>query len=75
MTPYFRDEDVPEPMCEGSFSELNWEGAWNDPARPKEIVCPVCGVKLTPEYEEYAIDQKQGIFFISMPMHYPGDPS
>lgn len=71
MSPYFRDEDLPEPACEGSYLALDWEGAWDDPARPKEIVCPTCGVKLTPDYEEYAT--KKGIFFISMPIHYFGE--
>jgi hypothetical protein len=33
----------------------------------------VCGVKLTPDCEEYAVDSKQGLFFISMPMHYAGE--
>jgi len=51
MSPYLREEDVPEHACEGSFIELNWQGTWDDPTRPKEIVCPACGVKLTPEYE------------------------
>jgi hypothetical protein len=72
MSPYFREKDIPEPMCEGSYLELNWEGAWDDPARPKEIVCPVCGVKLTPDCVEYAGDDKS-ICFISMPHHYPGE--
>jgi hypothetical protein len=72
MSPYFRYEDIPEPACEGSFVELDWEGAWNDPARPKEIICPVCRVKLTPDCEEYVIESKKGVFFITMPIHYPG---
>ena len=69
MSPYFREEDVPEPMCEGSFVELNWKGSWNDPARPKEIVCSVCGVKLKPDFEE----DEPGVFFMYMPHHYPGE--
>lgn len=73
MSPYFRDEDIPEPACEGSFVELNWEGAWDDPTRPKVIVCPVCGVELTPEYEAYELGEKKDIFFIAMPVHYPGE--
>jgi hypothetical protein len=71
MSPYFHPEDVPEPACEGSYLELDWEGAWDDPARPKEIVCPICGVKLIPDCEEYALSEKKGICYISMPMHYP----
>jgi hypothetical protein len=55
MPPYFRDEDIPEPMCEGSYRDLNWEGKWDDPTRPKEITCPVCGVTLKPDFEEYEI--------------------
>lgn len=73
MAPYFRDEDIPEPVCEGSFHDLNWEGKWDDPTRRKEIVCPVCGVTLKPDYEEYEIDEKKGLFFAWMPSHYPGE--
>jgi hypothetical protein len=72
MPPYLREEDIPEPACEGSFVELNWQGTWDDPTRPKEIVCRICGAKLTPEYEQYESDGKKGIFFIAMPIHYPG---
>jgi len=73
MSPYFRQEDVPETACEGSFIELDWEGAWDDPARPKEIICPVCGVKLKPVCEEYATETMKGIFFVTMPVHYSGE--
>jgi hypothetical protein len=71
MSPYFRDEDIPEPACEGSFVAFNWEGAWDDPARPKEFVCPVCGVTLRLEYEQYEIDEKKGLVFACVPVHYP----
>ena len=72
MCPYFREEDVPEPVCEGSFANFGWEGAWND--RPKEeVVCPVCGVKLNPDFEAYETETKKGLFFMSLPSHYPGE--
>jgi hypothetical protein len=73
MPPYFSPDDVPAPFCEGSFLQLTWEGAWDDPARPQEIVCPTCGLTLIPECEEYGSEEKKGLFFISMPTHYPGE--
>ena len=39
MCPYFREEDVPEPVCEGSFANFGWEGAWDD--RPKSATAPL----------------------------------
>jgi hypothetical protein len=64
---------VPEPVCGGSFVELDREGARDDPTRPKEIVCPICGIKMMPDYEEYELNEKKGVFFVSVPMHYPGE--
>lgn len=71
--PYFREEDIPEPMCGGSCRDVGWEGHWNDLSKPQEIVCPDCGIAMKPAFNEYSIESKKDIFFASVPSHYPGE--
>jgi len=49
-------DDIPEPQCEGSYIDLDWEGFlfdWegtlDDPKRPLDWICPVCGAELQPD--------------------------
>lgn len=54
---------------------MGWEGRMDDPSQPKEIRCPECGVKMKPEfnaYEFYEFEEKEGIVWASVPVHYPG---
>ena len=73
MAPYFRPEDIPEPMCDGSFIEFSWEGRWEDPARPIDHKCTKCGILLRLDFEEYETEEKKGLVFAYIPMHYPGE--
>jgi hypothetical protein len=73
--PYFRPWALPSLYCEGSSRDLGWEGRMDDPRQPKQIRCPVCGVEMKPEinaYEFYEFEDKEGIFWGSVPNHYPG---
>jgi hypothetical protein len=71
--PYFNESDIPEPLCDGSLQELEWEGGWDDANRPREISCPICGVKLIPDFDQYAVGPKEGMFFGHVPGHYTGE--
>ena len=70
--PYFTDDDIPEPCCEGSFIELDWEGTSpDDPTFPR-LICPFCSINLGITAEEVLCGPKKGLFFASVPIHYPG---
>jgi hypothetical protein len=71
--PYFRAEDIPEPSCAGSLTDIGWEGAWDDPNRPQEIACPICKVRMKPDFDEYMVETKRGIYFATVPAHYPNE--
>jgi len=72
MSPYFRAEDVPEPFCKGSYSdEWEWEGRIED--CPDIVVCPICGVKLVPDKEQYETEEKKGLWYAYIPSHYAGE--
>lgn len=73
--PYFTEADITEPWCDGSFNDLDWEGRGDDESRPHQITCSVCGAKLWVDFEEYLVGPKKGLFFASMPHHYPGEHS
>lgn len=73
--PYFTAEDIPEPFCDGSLTDLGWEGRWDDASRPREIVCPICRARLWADLDEYLIGEKKGLFFASVPSHYGGESS
>jgi len=74
MVPYFRPEDIPEPMCDGSFEDLSWEGHWEDPNRPTEYICSKSGAHLKLDFEEFIIEEEKDLIFACIPMHYPGEP-
>jgi hypothetical protein len=61
-------------MCDGSFENFSWEGLWEDPKRPAEYKCTKCGIFLRLDFEEYMIEEKKGLVFACIPMHYPGEP-
>ena len=73
--PYFTAADIPEPSCERSLNDLGWEGAWEDASRPRLITCPLCGARLWADFEQYIEGPKKGLFYASVPGHYPGENS
>lgn len=71
MCPYFKEEDIPKPYCEGSYSEdWEWEGRIED--CPDTVICPVCGSKLTPDREQYEVGEKRGLWYAYIPNHDSG---
>jgi hypothetical protein len=70
--PYFTDDDIPEPYCEGSLIELDWEGTSpDDPTFPK-LICPYCGINLWLTANKILCGPKKGLFYACVPLHYPG---
>ena len=73
--PYFHAWAAPGLYCKGSLRDLGWEGRMDDPSQPQMISCPVCGLKMKPEFngfEFHEFEGKEGIFWASVPNHYPG---
>lgn len=74
VMPYVHAWDISKRDCEGSLKDVGWEGRMNDPGRPQEICCPVCGVRMEPEFNAYAyyeFEDKDDIYWASVPAHLP----
>jgi len=62
---------IPNLPAKASYIELDWEGVWDDPLRPKTVVGPICGLKMRPKYAEYEASEKAGLGFVAMSLHHP----
>jgi hypothetical protein len=68
--PYFSVEDIPVPICEGSFIELDREGTLDKVTCPREWTCPICGAELWVDVNEILVGPKKGLYFATVPHHY-----